>query len=116
MSEGVQPRPDWDYVVDRVLPRLGMWTGKPTFERAVCFVQGFDLALGSEMNTRLQAWAEARYGKSNIGWPWLLIRLTLGTPRDVLEGRDLGGLTDEEDADACALLQQALQELVRPSP
>lgn len=88
-----------------------MWTGRETYERAVCFLSGFDLARGSQLNPLLQAWAHERYGETNIGWPWALIRLTLNTPRDVLEGRDLGNLTPEEDQEALALLRQALRDV-----
>lgn len=100
------------YVLDHVLPRLGMWTGRVTYERAVCFVQGFDLARGSRVNSLLNEWARSRYGETNSGWPWVLLRLSLGTPRDTLDGRDLGDLTPEEDAAAVAMLRQALSEVV----
>lgn len=104
--------PDWNYVVDNVLPRLGMWTGRATFERAVCFIEGFDLATGSGMTPKLTAWTRARYGDTNIGWPWVLIRLTLDTPRTDLDGRDLGSLSPHEDKAALDLLAEALREVV----
>jgi hypothetical protein len=88
-----------------------MWTGRETYERAVCFVEGFDLARGGGLNRLLQAWAVERYGPTNIAWPWILIRLTVNTPRDAVEGRDLGELTPEEDRAALTLLKQALGDV-----
>jgi hypothetical protein len=105
--------PDWSYVLETVLPRLGMWTGRATYERAVCFVEGFDLAQGSRVHPLMTSWAQAQYGETNIGWPWVLVRIVLGTSRDTLEGRDLDALSPEEDAAALALLHEALREAVK---
>lgn len=110
-SSSPPPAPDWDYVLNHVLPRLSLWTGRETYERAVCFVQGFDLARGGGLNRLLQAWAIERYGATNIAWPWILVRLTVNTPRDAVERRDLGELTAEEDREALALLRQALGDV-----
>lgn len=112
MTFKLPANPDWRYVLDDVLPRLGMWTGRATYERAVFFVEGFDLARGGQVTPLLTAWAQARYGETNIGWPWVLVRSTLGTPRGALEGRDLGDLTPAEDEAALALLREALSDAV----
>jgi len=103
---------DWAYLLDHVMPRLGMWIGRESYERAVCFVQGFDLARGEHVHARLQEWAQDRYGETNIGWPWVILRLAVGTSSDVLEGRDLGPLTAEEDEAALSLLRRALRDVV----
>lgn len=47
-----RPR-DWTFVLDLVLQRLAMYTGGETYERAVCFVIGFDQALGGSMDPML---------------------------------------------------------------
>jgi hypothetical protein len=60
----------------------------------------------------MQKWVEQRYGKTNIGWPWVLTRLVVGLSPDDLDGRDLGSLSPDEDAAALALLKQALREVV----
>lgn len=104
--------PDWPYVLNHVLPRLGMWTGRETYERAVCFVEGFDLAKGGQIDVLLRDWTHARYGDTSIGWPWVLLRLSLGTSPEDPEWRDLGDLTAEEDRSALALLRQALSDVV----
>ncbi|PUA78923.1 hypothetical protein C7S10_21895 [Nocardioides currus] len=89
-----------------------MWTGRETYERAVFLVEGFDLAQGGHVHPQLQEWAQRRSGTTNIGWPWVLLRLALGTSPDVLEGRDLGPLTAEEDLAALSLLRKALRDVV----
>lgn len=112
VSKPERAHPDWNYVLDTVFPRFGMWTGRATYERAVCFVQGFDLARGGQVHPLLHEWAQERYGATNIGWPWVLVRLTLGIPHEVLEGHDLGNLTEKQDKAAIALLEEALREVV----
>lgn len=103
--------PGWDFVVDEVLPRVGMWTGGGTYAQAYCFVIGFEAARGGRISPLLQNWVDDRYGKTNIGWPWVLVRLALGIPREELVGPGVANLSPDDDRAAREMLAQALRDL-----
>jgi len=104
--------PDWDDVIDNVLPHLGLWTGLGTYERAVAFLQGFDFARGRRMHPLMQRWAEEHYGVTNIGWPSSLVYLATGRPTAAeLWPERASELSVAEDQAARELLQQALDDI-----
>ena len=100
----------WDFVLSVLESRLGMWVGRPTYERAVSLVIGFDMAQPQSVNGPLQARVSARHGTGPVGWPWVLQAEATGA--DVHNPGDLGGLTPGQDASAIALLVAELREVL----
>jgi hypothetical protein len=56
-----------------------MWVGRPTYERAVALVIGFDMAQPESVDGPLQSRIAARHDTGPLGWPWVLT-YTRGTP------------------------------------
>ena len=96
----------WAELLDEIEYRLGMYTGRPTYERAVFLVQGFDLAEGRGRLALLQERVGERYNSGSIAWPWVLVREVVGD-----ETSELGPLTPGQDAAAIAVLVRTLREL-----
>ena len=64
---------EWPFVLFMVEKRLGVWVGRPTYERAVALVTGFDMARPESVNGPMQARHRSRRvrhrrGVSVIGW------------------------------------------------
>jgi hypothetical protein len=100
------PAVTWAELLDAIEHRLGMYTGRPTYERAVFLVQGFDLAEGGERLALLQERVRTRYNSGSSGWPWVLVREVVGD-----ESSELGPLMPGQDAAAIAVLVRVLREL-----
>jgi hypothetical protein len=107
----VHTRPlTWAFVVSVVQSRLGMWVGRPTYERAIALVIGFDMAQAESIDQRLQARVSERCNTGSIGWPRALLAEALG--EDLRTSRDLGPLSPEEDARAIDLLVKELRAVL----
>ena len=105
-----RPR-SWTFVTDEVIPRLGMWTGRPTYERAVNLIVGFDLAQTESIQDRMQQRLTDRHGPSAIAWPWLILAEAIGA--DIHNPPDLGPITPEQDAAAIDHLRRELIEVTK---
>jgi hypothetical protein len=62
----------WAEFLEILERRLGMFTGRATYERAVAMVIGFDLAQDQPIHPVIQKRVTARNGYGSIGWPWVL--------------------------------------------
>jgi len=101
----------WDFVLAVLDNRLGMWVGRPTYERAVALVIGFDMAQPDSIDGAMHQRVSERFGSTaSIGWPWALMREALGDSPG--SGRDLNELTSEEDAVAIAHLVRELRAVL----
>ena len=94
-----------------VLPRLALFTGSATFDSGTSFVLGFDLATGSAMSRRLDRLALDNYGPTNLAWSGVLLRMSLGIPREETKGRRHEELTRDDHKAALDLLAHVLREL-----
>lgn len=66
----------WHWVVDEVLPRVGMWVGRPTYALARAWVEGFGAAPDTFL-AGFQGWLAHMPQHdvvANHGWPWLVLR------------------------------------------
>jgi hypothetical protein len=97
----------WTELLDAIEHRLGMYTGRPTYERAVFLVQGFDLAEGHGRLALLQQRVRERHGSGPIAWSRVLLREVIPDEPAV----DLGPLTPEQDEAAIAVLVRHLRAL-----
>jgi hypothetical protein len=100
----------WDFVLWTVETCLGMWVGRPTYERAVALITGFDMAQTESIHGRMQEVMSKRHGTGPIGWPHVLMAEAIG--RDIHNPGDLGPLTPEDDARAIAQLVVELRSLI----
>lgn len=100
----------WGFVLSVIEERLGMWVGRPTYERAVALVIGFDMAQPESVHGAMQKRVSERLGRGSRGWPWALMDEAIGEvpSRD----RDLSELTPEEDSRAIAHLVSELRALL----
>lgn len=102
---------DWEGVLYMVEHRLGMWVGRPTYERAVALITGFDLSQPISIAPAMQERVRVRRGRRvPIGWPWVLLVEALGG--DFETRPDLGPLTPEEDAAAIKLLVAEVRAVI----
>lgn len=101
---------DWAFVISVLESRLGMWVGRPTYERAVALVIGFDMAQPERVNGLMQSRVAARHNTGPLGWPWVLKAEATGG--DVHAPGDLGDLTPEQDTAAIALLASELRSVL----
>jgi hypothetical protein len=69
---------DWGEVLSHVEHRLGMYVGRPRYDRAYSMLVGFDLALGRGDLASFQIWMAERHGGTAVGWPWLILNDTFG--------------------------------------
>ncbi|MBI1378073.1 MAG: hypothetical protein GC157_11420 [Frankiales bacterium] len=97
----------WAELLDEIEHRPGMYTGRPTYERTVFLVQGFDLAEGRNRLAVLEERVRRQYDSGPIAWPWVLLRQVIGGESSA----DLGPLTPEQDAAAIAFLVGNLRGL-----
>lgn len=86
----------WHWVVDEVMPRVGMWVGKPTYARARSWIEGFGAT--DTFLDDFQKWLT----DGPVAWPAVVLR-------EVWPERDEDDLAyPEEDAVAIAHLRQRL--------
>lgn len=93
---------DWPEFVELLEHRLGLYVGRPTYERAVCLLTGFDLAQPGSIHAELQDRLARRGYTGPISWPSVLLAEALSA--DVHAPPALGPLTPEEDRAAIAFL------------
>jgi hypothetical protein len=101
----------WPFVLSVVEKRLGMWVGRPTYERAVAMVIGFDMAQPESINGAMQMRVAERLGTGAVAWPWALMRDAIG--EDPKGSRDLNELSPDEDELAIARLVRELREVLQ---
>ncbi len=99
----------WAGLVDAIEHRLGMYTGRPTYERAVYLVVGFDLAQPTSRLTELQARIAGRHSIGSLSWESVLLAEAIGA--DVQTPPPLGPLSTEDDARAVTALVRELRAL-----
>ncbi|MEV4666159.1 hypothetical protein AB0J85_29985 [Micromonospora echinofusca] len=68
----------WDEFLWHVDHRLGMYVGRPRYERAFSAVTGFDLARGRDELAAFQAWMSARHRGSSLAFWSLVLTETFG--------------------------------------
>jgi hypothetical protein len=85
---------DWQWVCHTVLPRIGMYTGRISFDRTVAFLEGFDAAQDVSIRAMMNNRCEERLGHQtplgssvNNGWEKYVKAEALGVdvsdlPRD----------------------------------
>ncbi|MCV2395112.1 hypothetical protein OEB99_12415 [Actinotalea sp. M2MS4P-6] len=100
----------WSFVLSVIEDRLGMWVGRPTYERAVALVIGFDMAQPESIGGSMQRRVSERLGSGSRGWPWVLMDEAIGESPS--RGRDLSELTAEQDSLAIAHLVSELRALL----
>lgn len=93
---------EWPEVVNLVEHRLGLYVGRPTYERAVSLITGFDLAQPGSVHSALQERLASRGRAGPVFWPHVLLAEALSL--DTHTAHDLGALTPEEDQAAIAHL------------
>ena len=98
---------DWAELIDAVEHRLGMFTGLPTYERAVNLVLGFDLGAGTDVNQRLQKRARETRDAGPIVWSTALLWEITDDPRP-----DERELTPAQNEAAIKLLCDELRAVV----
>ncbi len=100
----------WHWVVDEVLPRVGMWVGRPTYALARAWVTGFGAAPDTFL-AGFQDWLAHMPQHdvvANHGWPWLVLR-------EVFPDRREHELADpDEEARAINHLRERLLEYLTP--
>ncbi|MGC4746642.1 hypothetical protein ACLQ28_13400 [Micromonospora sp. DT201] len=97
----------WDEFLWHVDHRLGMYVGRPRYERAFSALTGFDLARGRGELAAFQAWMSARHRGSNLAFWSLVIAETFG------EGATEDRFVSEDDhkraiSNLCLLLREFL--------
>ncbi len=97
----------WPELIEILEQRLGMYVGRPTYERAISLLTDFDLAQENSIWPDLQERVAARHQAGSAGWPWVLLAEALS--QDVHNPPDLGPLTPEEDRTAIAHLCSQLR-------
>ena len=60
---------DWGEVLWHTERRLGMYVGRPRYDRAYSMLTGFDLARGGNDLAGFQVWMTERHGGTAVGWP-----------------------------------------------
>jgi hypothetical protein len=100
----------WEFVIDAVEHRLGMWVGRPTYEHAVALVTGFDMAQVDSVHPLLQQRVSMRHGTGPITWATVLRAEALDV--DVASAGDLGPLTPDQDGRAIKLLVGELRAVL----
>jgi hypothetical protein len=101
----------WPFVLSIVEGRLGMWVGRPTYERAIALVIGFDMAQPESISGPMQQRVARRLGTGSRGWPWALMAEAIG--EDVNNTLDLNELSPEQDALAIAHLVRELRSVLQ---
>ncbi len=103
----------WPDLVDAIEHRLARYTGRPTYERAVFLVVGFDLAQPTSRLAELQTRIAGRHATGALGWEGVLLAEAIGA--DPQSPPPLGPLSGGDDARAIAALIRELRALA-PAP
>jgi hypothetical protein len=103
----------WPDLVDAIEHRLARYTGRPTYERAVFLVVGFDLAQPTSRLAELQTRIAGRHATGTLGWEGVLLAEAIGA--DPQSPPPLGPLSGGDDARAIAALIRELRALA-PAP
>lgn len=91
----------WHWVVHDVLPRIGMWVGRPTYVRARCWVEGFGAT--DDFLVGFQKWLTS----GPIAWPAIIVD-------EIWPGRNEDDLTyPGEDAIAIDHLRRRLLDYLQ---
>lgn len=104
MTGYVRPVRDWDYLLDVVRPRPGMFVGLPSFERVAAFVEGFGIAIGDGTLERFRIWLAQRSDPPQSPLARSVLVLRESSPRT---GADS---VDTDDARSVACLRALLAE------
>jgi len=97
----------WETILYVLEHRLGMYVGRATYERAVAFVLGFDVAQPQSIDEQIRSRLQARGYTGPLFWASVLLREALGG--ELHAPVDLGGLTPEQDRQAIAFLVSELR-------
>ncbi|WP_109505238.1 hypothetical protein [Nocardioides speluncae] len=100
---------DWEWVCRTVLPRIGMWTGRISFDLTVAFLDGFDAAQPESIRPTMQRRCEERVGRRTpLSWEQYIKAESLGLGVDDLP-RD-HAMTKADHRAAIAALQTELMD------
>ncbi|WP_307871141.1 hypothetical protein [Micromonospora sp. C51] len=100
----------WAEVLSMIEHRLGMYVGRPRYDRAFAVVTGFDLARGCGELAGFQQWMSERHLHSPLTFWALVLAETFGDQAD--ESRLV---TDEDHQLAIGSLCQRLREFLNLS-
>ena len=95
-----------------MLPRIGMWTGRVSFDRTVAFLEGFDAAQDVSIRAMMNSRCEERLGRQTpLGWEAYVKADALGVevsdlPRDE-------EMSDDEHRRAISALRTELMIAMR---
>lgn len=98
---------DWDELLWHTEHRLGMYVGRPRYDRAYSMLIGFDLACGQDDLARFQIWMADRHGSTVVGWPWLVLTEIFGDGAD-----EESFVTDDDQQAAIRTLCRRLREFL----
>ncbi|MFY1703537.1 hypothetical protein ACN28G_17655 [Micromonospora sp. WMMA1923] len=101
----------WEEFLWHVDHRLGMYVGRPRYERAFSALTGFDLARGRGELAAFQGWMSSRHRGSSLAFWSLVLAETFG------EGATEDSLTSDDDhtraiSSLCRLLREFLGQRV----
>ncbi|MGY3520452.1 hypothetical protein ACVMYR_29585 [Micromonospora sp. PTRAS2] len=101
----------WDEFLWHVDHRLGMYVGRPRYERAFSALTGFDLARGRGELAEFQGWMSVRHRGSSLAFWSLVLVETFG------EGATEDSLASDDDhtraiSNLCRLLREFLGQQV----
>ncbi|MFG1903020.1 hypothetical protein [Micromonospora carbonacea] len=99
----------WEEFLWHVDHRLGLYVGRPRYDRAFSALTGFDLARGRGELAAFQEWMSARHGGSSLAFWSLVIVETFGD--GVTEDRLA---SDDDHMRAVSNLCQLLRDFLRP--
>ncbi|MEV0876880.1 hypothetical protein AB0I85_03480 [Micromonospora echinofusca] len=99
----------WEEFLWHVDQRLGMYVGRPRYERAFSALTGFDLARGRGELAAFQEWMSARHRGSSLAFWALVLAETFG------EGATEDRLVGDDDhkraiSNLCRLLREFLRQ------
>ncbi|MFY1616990.1 hypothetical protein [Micromonospora sp. WMMD736] len=101
----------WEDFLWHMDHRLGMYVGRPRYERAFSAVTGFDLARGRGELAAFQGWMSARHRGSSLAFWALVLAETFG------EGAAEESIANDDDhmlaiSNLCRLLREFLGQQV----
>lgn len=76
------PAMDWDELLSMVERRLGLYVGRPRYDRAFSVITGFDLARGRDELKGFQRWMVDRHPGTNLVFWALILVETFGEQAD----------------------------------
>ncbi|TDC66261.1 hypothetical protein E1258_03300 [Micromonospora sp. KC207] len=101
----------WEEFLWHVEKRLGLYVGRPRYERAFSMLTGFDLGRGQGELAAFQQWMSARHHGSSLAFWSLVLSETFG------DGSNEDGLVSDDDhkraiSNLCRLLREFLGQQV----